>query len=189
MVPLGALNGDDPNGASILPRAAGVSGHDDDDQMNYEPTVSPIASGGYAWVIFTSRRMYGNVAQGDPYTSPDGVTPVTKKLWVAAIDLHPTPGKDPSHPAFYLPGQELLAGNMRGFWVVDPCRDDGVSCETGDECCGGYCRPNTSGTLTCGKVKTGCSQEFERCAVTSDCCGAAEGYECVGGFCSQSVAK
>ncbi len=43
--------------------------------------------------------------------------------------------------------QELLAGNARGFWVVDPCHNDGTSCETGDECCGGYCRPGTGGAL------------------------------------------
>jgi hypothetical protein len=188
-VALGALNGDGANGTSVLPKAAGIANHDDDDQMNYEPTVNPIASGGYAWVVFTSRRMYGNVAQGDPYASPDGKTPVAKKLWVAALDLHPVPGKDPSHPAFYLPAQELLAGNMRGFWVVDPCRPDGASCDTGDECCGGYCRPDASGTLTCGNIKTGCAKEFERCVTTSDCCGAAQGYECVNGFCSLSIAK
>ena len=35
----------------------------------------------------------------------------TKKLWVAAIDLNAPAGSDPSHPAFYLPAQELLAGN------------------------------------------------------------------------------
>ena len=35
----------------------------------------------------------------------------------------------PSHPAFYLPAQELLAGNARGFWTVDPCHADGTSCE------------------------------------------------------------
>ena len=43
-----------------------------------------------------------------------------KKLWVAAIDLNAPAGTDPRHPAFYLPAQELLAGNARGFWVVDP---------------------------------------------------------------------
>ncbi len=188
-VALNALNGDGPSGTSVLPVATGVANHADDDRMNYEPTVNPIASGGYAWVIFTSRRMYGNVAQGDPYTAPDGTTPVPKKLWVAAIDLHPTPGVDPSHPAFYLPGQELLAGNMRGFWVVDPCRADGSSCETGDECCGGFCRPNAAGMLTCSNITTGCAMEFERCATTSDCCGAAQGYECINGFCSLSVAR
>jgi len=45
---------------------------------------------------------------------------------VAAIDINPTPGTDPSHPAFYLPGQELNAGNLRGFWVVDPCKQNGI---------------------------------------------------------------
>jgi hypothetical protein len=188
-VALDALNGDGPGGTSILPAASGVSGHTDDDHMNYEPTVNPIASGGYAWVIFTSRRMYGNVAQGDPYAPPDGTTVVPKKLWVAAIDLHPTPGVDPSHPAFYLPGQELSAGNMRGFWVVDPCRADGSLCDTGDECCGGYCRPNGAGQLTCANIKTGCAMEFEKCQTTSDCCNAALGFQCINGFCARSTAN
>jgi hypothetical protein len=188
-IALHALNGDGPTGTSILPVATGVANHADDDRMNYEPTVNPIASGGYAWVVFTSRRMYGNVAQGDPYEAPDGTTAVPKKLWVAAIDLHPTPGTDPSHPAFYLPAQELLAGNMRGFWVVDPCRPDGATCETGDECCGGYCRPGPTGALTCGNIKTGCAMEFERCVTTNDCCGAAQGFECINGFCSRAVAQ
>ena len=31
-------------------------------RCSYEPTVNPVASGGYAWVVFTSRRLYGNVA-------------------------------------------------------------------------------------------------------------------------------
>ena len=188
-IPLNALNGDGPNGASVLPSPAGGLLHGDDDQMNYEPTVNPIASGGYAWVVFTSRRMYGNVAQGDPYAAADGVTAVPKKLWIAAIDTHPTPGHDPSHPAIYLPGQELLAGNMRGFWVVDPCRADGASCETGDQCCGGYCRPTPSGALACGNIKTGCAQEFEKCTQTSDCCGAGQGFECTNSVCSRPAAK
>ncbi|MBV9948411.1 MAG: hypothetical protein JOZ69_16285, partial [Myxococcales bacterium] len=141
-----------------------------------------------AWVVFTSRRMYGNVAQGDPYAAPDGKTPVPKKLWVGAIDLHPTPGKDPSHPAFYLPGQELLAANMRGFWVVDPCRPDGAACDTGDECCGGYCRPNASGGLVCGNVKPSCAQEFERCVVSSDCCSGS-GLQCINGLCARVIVQ
>ena len=101
------------------------------------------------------------------------------------IDLHPTPGNDPSHPAFYLPGQELNAGNMRGFWVVDPCHPDGASCETGDECCNGYCRPDAAGKLVCGGKPPGCAQEFEKCTMTSECCGASMGFECINGFCTQ----
>ena len=34
----------------------------DDTTLNYEPTVLPVVAGGYAWVVFTSRRLYGNVA-------------------------------------------------------------------------------------------------------------------------------
>jgi hypothetical protein len=163
------------NGLGYLP--AGPNAHDHDETLNYEPTVNPVPSGGYAWVVFTSRRMYGNVATINPYWSDPRykditVTPTTKKLWVAAIDLNAPPGTDPSHPAFYLPAQELLAGNMRGYWVVDPCQADGNACETGDECCGGYCRPNGSGALVCSNVVPQCAQEFERCTTNADCCNS-----------------
>ncbi len=94
--------------------------------MNYEPTVLPQAAGGYAWVVFTSRRDYGNIATINPFWSDPrfedlSVQPTPKKLWVAAIDLNPAPGTDPSHPAFYLDGQELLAGNSRGYFVLNAC--------------------------------------------------------------------
>jgi hypothetical protein len=46
-----------------------------DATLNYEATVNPIASGGYAWVVFTSRRMYGNVAQMGPWVSDRATTP------------------------------------------------------------------------------------------------------------------
>ena len=106
--------------------------------------MNPIASGGYAWVVFTSRRMYGNVAQIGPWVSDPRHYPwqdqiTDKKLWVAAVDLNGKPGTDPSHPAFYLPAQELHAGNARGYWTVEPCRGDGQGCMTGDQCCAGFC--------------------------------------------------
>ena len=188
VVPLNALNGDDGNGKSILPVATGVTLHDDDDQMNYEPTVNPIVSGGYAWVVFTTRRMYGNVAQGDPYDNSHGKVAIPKKLWVAAIDLKWKPGKDPSHPAFYLPGQELAAGNMRGYWVVDACQKDGNTCETGDECCSGYCRPDGSGKLVCGGKPAGCAMEYEKCTTAADCCAVpGSDVDCINGFCATSM--
>ena len=87
---LNALNGLDPGGTSYLPKlttpvslscAADKSqvgsidpDHGDDARLNYEPTVNPVASGGYVWVVFTSRRMYGNVASIPPFCSdPRGV--------------------------------------------------------------------------------------------------------------------
>ncbi|MEO8799108.1 MAG: hypothetical protein ABI551_14565, partial [Polyangiaceae bacterium] len=164
----------------------------DDTQMNYEPTINPVTSGGYYWVVFTSRRRYGNVAAGYPYDGFDGqsptpTSPITKKLWVAAIDAN-TGEPDPSHPAFYLAGQELSAGNMRGFWVVDPCKGLGSSCETGEECCNGFCRPDgdAGGALVCAnKPPGGCSKELEACTTNADCCGAPQGYTCTNGRCAQ----
>jgi len=47
----------------VLP--SGPLGHADDSTLQYEPTVAPIVAGGYAWVVFTSRRLYGNVATRD----------------------------------------------------------------------------------------------------------------------------
>ena len=152
--------------------------------LNYEPTVLPIAVGGYYWVLFTSRRNYGNTiypAAGD--SSQDSQR--RKKLWAAAIDINAVPGKDPSHPAFYLPGQELNAGNMRAYWVVDPCQPNGNSCETGDECCNGFCRSGTDGgALVCQDKPPGCALEFEKCTTDGDCCGVNTGIGCIGGRCS-----
>jgi hypothetical protein len=159
-----------------------------DTTLHYEPTVNPVPSGGYAWVVFTSRRLYGNVATQDPWLSdPRNYNPAsapnTKKLWVAAIDLNAQPGTDPSHPAFYLPAQELMAGNSRGYWVVDPCEQNGLSCLTGDQCCSGYCGPTEAG-LVCGTPPAGCVSLSNKCTQNSDCCGSSSGIQCIDGYCA-----
>ncbi len=163
--------------------------HSDDVNHNYEPTVLPLGSGGYAWVVFTSRRMYGNVATIPPYCSdPRGVdltqNITTKKLWVAAVDLNQKPGKDASHPAFYLPGQELLAGNSRAFWVLDPCSPNGASCISGDQCCNGYCEAGDGGALVCQNAPPNntCSGVGDKCATSADCCDPTNA--CINGFCT-----
>ncbi|HEY3594426.1 MAG TPA: hypothetical protein VGL13_11150, partial [Polyangiaceae bacterium] len=185
---LDALNGYNSDGTSYLP--AGPNGHGADTKLNYEPTVAPTASGGYAWVIFTSRRMYGNVATIDPFSSDprsyDYLHQVTtKKLWVAAVDLNAPPGTDPSHPGFYLPAQELQSGNARGFWVLEPCRNDGASCEFGDQCCGGYCQPaGGNGNLVCANTSTTCSRIGDKCTVDKDCCDV--NALCINSVCSLS---
>ncbi len=183
---------DKANGKGYAPTKTSTQ-HDDDSTLNYEPTANPVVSGGYAWVVFTSRRLYGNVATINPFWSDPrfhdiSTTPTTKKLWVAAIDLNAAPGTDPSHPAFYLPAQELLAGNSRGFWVVDPCHVDGNSCETGDECCGGYCRPAADGGgLICTQDTPLCAQEFEKCTKDGDCCSGGKALTCINGRCGQAL--
>ncbi len=188
-----AVRLDKLNGLGYVP--TGPNAHDNDTVVNYEPTVNPVPSGGYAWVVFTSRRLYGNVATINPWHSDPRYTdltqtPTPKKLWVAAIDLHAPTGTDPSHPAFYLPAQEILAANSRGYWVVDPCKTDGITCETGDECCGGFCRPAADGGgLVCTAEQPSCAQEFEKCTVTADCCGTSTGFTCIGGFCSRPTPR
>jgi len=185
---------EDAGAVSYLP--AGPNNHANDTVLNYEPTVNPVASGGYIWVIFTSRRLYGNVATTDPwqsdprdYDATQLANTTTKKLWVAAIDLNAPPGTDPSHPAFYLPAQELLAGNARGFWALAPCKPDGQSCESGDQCCNGYCEAagadaGADAGLVCTNTPPNamCSQPEEKCATSADCCDSQD--TCVNGFCT-----
>jgi hypothetical protein len=190
---LDQLNGYAGGNVYLPDNATGAKTHmaAQDATLNYEPTVNPIASGGYAWVVFTSRRMYGNVAQLDPWTSDPRSYPwldqvTDKKLWVAAVDLNAPPGTDPSHPAFYLPAQELHAGNSRGYWTVEACHDDGQSCQTGDQCCGGYCQPGLDGGLSCSSQKPACAAQYDKCMKDSDCCGFQQGITCINDVCSVS---
>ncbi|RYE85218.1 MAG: hypothetical protein EOO75_17200, partial [Myxococcales bacterium] len=129
-----------------LDLANGV-GHVEDRNLhlNYQPTVNPIAVGGYYWVVFVSPRDYGNkmLSQTDPTYQN------RKQLWVAAIDANPQPGKDPSHPAFLLRGQDEATTNMSGYWSLEACKQDGNSCNEGFECCTGFCRLNDGGQAVC----------------------------------------
>ena len=131
-IPLAALNG------TGYPFAAGARDLD----LDYEPTFAPVAAGGYFWVVFHSRRTWGNAITGAAY---NGEGSGVKQLWVAAFDQAPAAGKDPSHAAFYLPGQDATTLNMRGYWALDPCEGDGLGCQSGTECCGGYCAPGAGG--------------------------------------------
>ena len=184
------------NGQYYLPFGESAEGH-----MNYDATVLPVAVGGYYWVVFTSRREYGNtINTSSPYYNGDprstGV-PWRKKLWVAALDLddpeHPaTMARDISHPAFYLPGQDLETGNYRAFWALSPCQSNGSGCETGDQCCTGYCRQtngDAGAVLQCVPPPQTCANEYEKCVTTADCCGKSAGYSCINGYCAQPAAQ
>jgi hypothetical protein len=138
--------------------------------QHYYPTVSPVSGGGYFWLFFDSVRHYGN--QG-----------LRRQLWGAAIAVASIGelstgnyDKDPSFPAFYLAGQELPVANHRAFTALDPCRADGQSCESGVDCCNGFC---TNGV--CGRDMPRCSMTNETCTKSSDCCNKSD--SCIGGFC------
>ena len=185
------------NGKGYLPAGLAGKNHEDDATLQYEPTVAPIVAGGYAWVVFTSRRQYGNVATRDPFQSDarefdlragntDG--PTTKKLWVTALDAPAKAGSiEPS--CVYLPAQECMPAIAR-LWVLDACKENTGACTGGDECCGGYCRVDPeSGYGSCMDVPPdACSKEYDKCNVDSDCCtdSPAQLY-CIAGRCATSV--
>lgn len=147
----------------------------------YYPTVSPVGAGGYFWVFFDSVRHYGNRG-------------LQRQLWGAAIDISAdgTYTRDPSHPAFYVTGQEFGTGNHRAFAALDPCRKDGDKCTSGIDCCGGFCYIESAAELvdpvgTCSPQKMTCSNKDERCTIDADCCAPPNGqppYSCIAGFCA-----
>ena len=148
-----------------------------DHDLSLEPTFNPVERGGYFWVVFTSMRDWGNKLTG---TAQNG----KKRLWVAAIDK--AQGTvDPSHPAFFLEGQEEATTNMRGFWALAACTPTpkpgggGGTCQAGFECCSGFCDRGScvdTGTIACKGVG-------DACAVDGDCCNAGS-VTCSGGQCT-----
>lgn len=157
-----------------------------DEHRSYEPTFAPTPSGGYFWLVFHSRRTYGNALVGNAYV---GEGNGTKQLWVAAVDVPAATASaaDPSHPPFWLPGQDVTTLNMRGYWALDPCHADGATCSTGTDCCNGFCdTTNDAGAAICGSTSSGCSQVGDRCNVASDCCSAGtSGVSCINHACSE----
>ncbi len=135
---------------------------------DFEPTFMPVSLGGYFWMIFVSERPYGNTLTD---TAPE--TRI-KQLWVTAIDAVPS-ASDPSHPAFWLPGQSLSSNNMRGYWALVPCKGEGDGCEGGFDCCSGYC--STDGLCTMDDPE--CSADGNACETDGDCCQG----QCFGGYC------
>ncbi|HEY1695202.1 MAG TPA: hypothetical protein VGG39_23705 [Polyangiaceae bacterium] len=157
-----------------------------DHDVSFEPTFNPVERGGYFWVVFTSMRDWGNRVTGAANCGK-------KRLWVAAIDA--TPGSsDPSHPAFFIQGQEEDTMNMRGFWSLAACiqpappgtdagaPDGGATCTQGYQCCSGFCDQGvctTPGTVACSGVG-------DTCTTAADCCNSSV-VSCVGGTCQTAV--
>lgn len=170
-------------GQTYLPFGAAEELH-----HNYYPTVAPVPAGGYFWVFFDSWRHYGN--QG-----------LQRQLWGAAIDVSAsgTYTSDPSHPAFYLTGQEAATGNHRAFAALDPCMKDGDTCTSGTDCCGGFCYvPEVTGEFiteavgSCNpKPPATCSKTNDRCTTAADCCPPEPNQQpnlCIAGFCAMVLA-
>jgi len=181
----------------LLDKAVNGGVVDIDKNLAYEPTFNPVLTGGYFWMVFVSERQYGNrltkTLLSDPTTcgTPSwAATPCrSKQLWVTAIDASPKPGVDPSHPAFWLAGQDIADQNMRGYWALDPCKKLGEGCDAGFECCDGTCKsPDGTSPKVCMKPPPGtCAAVGDKCEKTTDCCDAPAGYECIGGVCGKKA--
>ncbi len=176
---------DNANGASVLPP--------DNLHLNYAPTVNPVMAGGYIWVVFTSPRDYGNRMVSPELMPPMDATYANhKQLWVTAVDAN-IGATDPSHPAFWMPGQDLTTANMFGYWTLAPCKpstgpNGPPTCETGFECCSGFCRNLGNGPVCTGNPG-GCHQLGETCSADSDCCNAGATVGCVAGICQTKGTK
>ncbi len=134
---------------------------------------APLRAGGYSWIVFLSRRDYGNTLVGKERA----------QLWVAAID-DPPGAADPSHPAFYLRGQDGTSQNEQAQFALPPCKQDGESCSAGFDCCGHESCVKQGGSYVCGKGN-GCASVGNACQTAADCCDG--NAQCLDGYCSVIV--
>jgi hypothetical protein len=75
------------------------------DLANTMPAWAPNV-GQHAWLAFVSARPYGNVLSGG-----------RGQIWISAVDL--TTAGAPSHPAFWLPSQDVTVLNNTPSWSGD----------------------------------------------------------------------
>jgi hypothetical protein len=154
---------------------------------SYLPTFNPKVEGGYRWIAFFSRRDYGHVIRGEE----------RPQVWVAAIDENAdlSSGLDPSHPAFWLPGQSSDTDNLTSFFAPKPCAGTGGECSTDSGCCYDLlCRP-VGDVNECVPEEEACQLQGDSCVADDDCCegllcapaGESGAQECVppGEVCSQ----
>ena len=79
---------------------------------NSWPKWSPASNQGRLWLAFSSLRDYGHTLVQAGRESP------RPQIWVTGIDPNAPPGRDPSAPAFWLPGQSINSGNHIPYWAV-----------------------------------------------------------------------
>lgn len=147
--------------------------------LDYQPRFSPFVSGGYYWMSFLSRRIYGNPQIGNSTSAAN----LRQQIWVAGIRVDAAPGEDGSAVAYWLPGQNPHSANISAYWAPRPCRTDGESCSVGSECCGGECLVDGSGALVCAPPPPDRCREYgETCSTDADCCESMD-LVCTGHVC------
>jgi hypothetical protein len=150
-----------------------------DHNGSVEPTFDPKPAGGYSWVVFTSLRAWGNM--GWPVESGEDAGAqenFKRRLWVAAIDS--TIGTaDPSHPPFYLAGQDNTP-NMRGFWANAQCiaTPGAAPSSAGDA---GAADAGSAGAADAGNAV---AVDAGDAGATGAC---TQGFQCCSGFCTNGM--
>jgi len=195
------VNIDDPANPRPFKLDTANKGLDPNDVLtNYYPTVLPVQVGGYYWMFWTATRKFGHFDNAPPpgailseaLFGKSASEAFKKRIWVAAIrassnvsELSSGIDADPSFPGFYLEGQSET-GNTRAFAALNPCKASGNECQSGLDCCTGYCNVKAGESAgTCGD-KIECAKTNEKCTADTDCCRAAEGEPqnvCLGGYC------
>ncbi len=143
------------------------------DDRSFNPVLAPLRAGGYFWLVFISRRDYGNRLVGAN----------RQQLWISAITDPPTDA-DPSQRAFYLRGQEDCGKSENAYFALEPCKEIGEPCTSGVDCCAGTCvKDPSTNEYVCG-VPGECAQDGNACVTDGDCCDAPLST-CVDGFCQK----
>ncbi len=166
-----------PDGSAVRALSAASPGTHDD----FQPRFSPFTQGGYFWMSFLSRRIYGNPQIGN---STSSASPSRRQqIWVTAIRTDGAGGADPSSVPYWLPGQDPHSANIAAYWAARACRADGDACDVGSECCGGECLPGPGGALVCSPPPVErCHHATETCSTDADCC-ASESLVCQNHVC------
>ncbi|HUB06768.1 MAG TPA: hypothetical protein VMB50_07200 [Myxococcales bacterium] len=144
--------------AESLPNGGGT------DTTSRFANFSPYKEGGYHWLAFFSLRPYGWQTTG-----------TNRQIWITAVDDNGTPASDPSHPAFWLPGQSTASDNDKAQWATLPCVGEGQTCQGDIDCCGSgqdgglLCRYADGGS-TCLPAAQACSFWGSACTSDADCC-------------------
>lgn len=150
-----------------LDRGMGPEGPVDAFWPVFSPFVTQEADGRVLyWLAFYSRQEYGNALAGTAGAR-------RRQLWLMAIDPElAREGVDPSHPPFWVPGQDTRAENIAAHWAPTACLPQGDECNTSSACCSGHCGPDDSGQLRCLPPET-CRQAGQSCETADDCCGSS----------------
>jgi hypothetical protein len=144
--------------------------------QSFNPVFAPLRAGGYYWLVYISRRDYGNRLVGAN----------RQQLWITAID-DPATAADPSNPPFYLRGQQDCGKSENAYFALEPCKEIGEDCSSGADCCNGTCLKDPStGQYSCGAPQE-CALDGNACKTSEDCCNPDA--QCIDGFCVAEIPR